>query len=277
MLRLVRLLRTLGFSINYSKVEGPTQRLVFLDVEVNTLEYTFSLPESKTQDLLTEVERVLHLKQITKRGLQSLIGRLNWAAQLIFGGRPHLRRLIDRQNTLRGPGHKTRVTEEMRDDLRWWMMHVEFFNGSMPIAESRPTTSVCIDACNSGGGGYHSGEWYHVAWSDWPEVSAYHINYKEVLALVPAVCLWGHMWRGKRVWIHSDNQTAVSIFNRGTARDPWVMDALRNIFWASAYFNFRIKAVYYPGCQNIVADAASRLTNPGGWNNLQKALETTFL
>ena len=274
---LMQLLRTLGFSINYSKVEGPKQKIVFLGVEINTREYTFSLPETKLRDLRNEVAHLMTVKQVTKRGLQSVIGKLNWAALLVYGGRPHIRRLIDRQNVLRGPNHKTRVTTDMREDLLWWMIHMEHFNGTMPIAESRPTSSVCIDACDSGGGGYHDGDWYHVAWRDWPEVQGHHINYKEVMALVPAVSLWGHAWRGKQVWVYSDNQAAVAIFNRGTAKDPRVMEALRNVFWASVHHDFRIQAIYYPGRYNVVADAASRLSNIGGWERLQKTLEFTHL
>ena len=274
---LMALLRRLGFSINYDKVEGPKQVLVFLGVEINTVSYTFSLTKSRVEELKGAVAQTLNLKQVTKRALQSIVGKLNWAAMVLYGGRPHLRRLIDRINCLRSPGHKTRVTSCMKSDLQWWIMNVELFNGTAPIAENRPSTSVCIDACDSGAGGYHNGDWYHMKWSDWPEVEPYHINYKEVLALVPAVCLWGPRWRGKQVVVYSDNQAAVSIFNRGTAKDSRIMDALRRVFWASVRDDFRIRAVYYPGYRNVLADAASRLSNPGGWKRLSNALMSTYI
>ena len=274
---LMAVLRKLGFSINYNKVEGPAMILTFLGVQINTLDYTLSLLERKLKELQQEAFSILGQKQISKRGLQSIVGKLNWGAQIILGGRQHMRRLKDRINSLQSPRHKSRITTCMQEDLLWWIRNANQFNGITPIAENRPVVSVCTDACDSGGGAYHQGEWCHVAWIDWPEVAALHINYKEVMALVPAVCLWGHTWRGQRVYVYCDNQAAVGIFNRGTAKDPLVMDALRNVFMASMVHDFRIHAIYYPGKQNIVADAASRLSDKGGWEKLMAALSHTYM
>ena len=274
---LIKTLRTLGFSINYNKVEGPTQVLTFLGVEINTQEYTLSLPEAKLNQLLAEVATTLSHKNATKRELQSLVGRLGWAAQVLYGGRAHLRRIIDRINSLQAPHHRSRLTEGVRADLIWWINNVRAFNGHTPISDSRSNTHVCIDACGAGAGGYAAGHWFHVRWADWPGSGSLHINYKEVLALAPAVDLWGEAWRGRRIYVYSDNQAAVGILNRGTAKDPFVMAVLRNIFWKSVFYNFRIYALYYPGYRNVVADAASRLGEAGGWGRLQEALRKTII
>ena len=273
---LLWVVRRLGFAVNYNKVIGPSHQLVFLGVQIDTWEYTLTLPQGKLRDLLEEAGRVAGLKQITKRELQSIVGKLSWASQCIYGGRAHLRRIIDRINVLGAPHHKTRVTEGIREDLRWWIENVRIFNGSIPIVESRPVTHVCIDASGDGAGGYTGGDWYHLPWLHWPEAAAHHINYKEVLALAPAVDLWGQHWSGHTVIIYSDNQAAVGILNRGTAKDPFVMSVMRRIFWASVFHDFRLKAVYYPGYLNRVADAASRLMEPGGRDRLQEALDHTF-
>ena len=44
---LIRLLRELGFSIAYNKVEGPTQKLIFLGIEIDTINMTVSFPGKK--------------------------------------------------------------------------------------------------------------------------------------------------------------------------------------------------------------------------------------
>ena len=274
---LMRLLRQLGFSINYNKVEGPTRSLTFLGVKFDTVTYTLSLPGVKVEQLKEDLQHTLTRRDINKRQLQSLVGRLSWASLVVYGGRPHIRRLINRINTLKNPCHKTRISSCMRADLQWWMENVDLFNGFTPIAEERPSTHICIDACTQGAGGYHQGQWYHVAWENWPGTDDLHINYKEVLALTPAVAVWGHLWRGKRVLVYSDNQAAVGIFNRGTAKNPFVMGALRNVFWASVVHDFRIKAIYYPGRLNVVADAASRLGSKDGWEHLHLALSNTYV
>ena len=275
--RLLSVLRQLGFSINYNKVVGPTKQLVFLGVSIDTDAFTLSLPKSKLQDLREELEATLVKHVISKRGLQSLVGKLNWASTVIYGGRTHLRQIIDRIIILKAPHHKTRVSAGIKDDLEWWIRNVALFNGYTPISESREATHVCIDACNAGGGGVYQGAWYHLPWQDWPGTEVKHINYKEVLALVPAVSLWAPDWSGKTVFVYSDNQAAVGILNRGTAKDPYVMGALRWVWHQSVVHNFRIRAIYYPGCLNIAADAASRLSERGGWDRLHRALHSMFL
>ena len=73
--------------------------------------------------------------------------------------------------------------------------------------------------------------------------------------------------------VYSDNTAAVSIINKGATKDPRVMDSLQNVFWLSAIFNFRLRALYYPGIRNTLADACSRLSDPGGVGQLQWALD----
>ena len=48
---LLALLIKLGFLINYDKVVGPSQSLVFLGIEINTVEMTVSLPDKKLIEL----------------------------------------------------------------------------------------------------------------------------------------------------------------------------------------------------------------------------------
>lgn len=100
-----------------------------------------------------------------------------------------------------------------------------------------------------------------------------HINHLEVLALEPAARLWCESWRNRSVTCYSDNQCAVGIINKGTTRNEKVMHSLRNVFWLSAVYNFKLKAIYYEGSRNLLADRASRLREPGGWDKLQWAIQ----
>jgi hypothetical protein len=136
---------------------------------------------------------------------------------------------------------------------------------------------VCIDACDFAGGGFYQGNIFNIPWHTWPGASEKHINYKEVLALEPAATLWAPDWANKRVFVYSDNQAAVHIINKGTAKDSFVMDSLRRVFWLSAVWNFKLKALYYPGNQNILADAASRLQEPWAMQALQTAMQHTMI
>ena len=277
LVELMSLVRRLGFSINYNKVEGPSRLITFLGVEINTDVYTLGLPEERVNELLCEARDFVNRRGATKRQLQSIAGKLNWAAQVVRGGRPHMRRLLDLITPLRAANHRCRLTRAAKCDLEWWIRFLSVFNGTTPIQDTRPLTPVCLDACPVAGGGYFDGEWFHVRWDHWEGASPLHINYKEVLALEPAAWLWGSKWANQRVTVHSDNQAAVGIINRGTAKHPFIMAALRRVFWLSAFHNFHIRAVYYPGERNTLADAASRLHEPGALSRLSTALAGTLL
>jgi hypothetical protein len=275
---LMRLVRELGFAINYSKVEGPSQRLTFLGIRLDTVNMTMELPQSKLLDLEQHLLTVKASSKVTKRQLQSLAGRLNWASQCVYGGRFHLRRLLDRITTLRCPWHRSRVTREMTLDINWWLDFLHAFNGSMPLVDARPATPISIDACTEAAGAFNCGDWVYTSFTtQWPQAAPLHINFKEVLALEPAATRWAHLWGGKKVFVHSDNQAAVAIINKGSCKNSFVMQSLRRVFWLSAVFNFRIKAVYYPGVSNAVADAVSRLHEKNGPRRLVGLLAATPL
>ena len=122
------------------------------------------------------------------------------------------------------------------------------FNGKCLFLERLPATDVQTDASTYGAGAFFRGD--------------LHINYKEVLAIILAAKRWGHQWRNHHVIIQSDNTTAVSIINKGTSKNPIIMGFLRELFWLSAIFNFRITAMHIPGISNPIADSISRLHDP---------------
>ena len=223
-----------------------------------------------------EVSTLHDSKSASKKQLQSLAGKLSWASQVIMGGRPHLRRILDQINRLVKPSHRTRITADMKADLSWWLCFAAQFNGNLPMIDYRQHISVCIDACPVAAGSFFQGQCMYMPFNAWPGSEDLHINYKEVLTLEPAAFKWCHQWRNRHVKVHCDNQCAVAIINRGTAKNPFVMDSLRRLFWLSAVFNFKISAVYYPGYCNNIADACSRLHEPDGWIKLQNSLKDCF-
>lgn len=268
---LLRLLRELGFHINYNKLEGPCQRLVFLGIVLDSASMTLSIPQSKIKEIKQCMNLFLASRKVNKRQIQSLAGKLNWITQCIYGGRFHMRRLLDSANKLRKPWHRTNVTKDMRQDILWWLNFMEVFNGTLAMVDCRPVSfPVCIDACKIAGGAFHQGDFVYKQWD--AQVAALPINYLEVLALEPAVERWAHLWTNKKVFIHCDNVTACILINKGTCKNQTVMAALRRIFWFSALYNFRIRAIYYPGDRNKLADGVSRLHEPNGLIRLQKAM-----
>lgn len=274
---LMKLLRRLGFSINYKKIEGPSNVLTFLGISLNTLNMTLELPETKLCSFKCDLMEFRSNVKVTKRQIQSILGKVNWATQCIYGGRFHMRRLLDKMCSLKKPWHRSRVTKDMKADIDWWIQFMDTFNGLTPMVECRPAAPVCIDACNVGAGAYYSGMCLYTPWSAWEGTYPLHINMKEVLALEPAANCWAPFWTNKKIFVHTDNITAASIINKGMAKEKVVMNSLRRIFWLSAKFNFRLQAVYYPGIRNVLADCISRIEEPGAGKKLDNALQTTYV
>lgn len=74
---LMRLLRELGFQLNYKKTEGPAQKLVFLGIVLNSIEMTISVPDEKLAELRDCLQTFLQRPKVIKREIQSLVGKLN--------------------------------------------------------------------------------------------------------------------------------------------------------------------------------------------------------
>ena len=264
---LLGVLRELGFWINYSKVEGPKQIITFLGIILNSVTMKLTLPKKKVDDLFKTLCNVKRKPKITKKQLQSLAGKLNWATQCVYGGRFYLRRLINSITKLARPWHRTRVTKDMLADIDWWLQFLSCFNGETDMVDPRPATPIHIDACNIAAGAYFKGHWVYTPFkTHWPAAQSMHINYKEVLSLEPAIAHWAPLLKNHKVIVHTDNLAAAAIINKGSSRDPFVMESLRRVFWWSASFNFRLHAIYIPGATNYMADCVSRLHEPNSFD-----------
>ena len=116
-----------------------------------------------------------------------------------------------------------------------------------------------MSSCGRGGGRFRVDLFYFNFIVDNAAWFPLHINHKEILAIVLAAKRWAPCWTNHRVIIHSDNQAAVQIINKGTTANEVMMDELRHLFWLSALYNFHLSAVYIEGSRNMIADAVSRL------------------
>ena len=64
---LMLVLRALGVRINYSKVEGPKQKLTFLGLELKCISRTLSLPSDKVRKLFNYQKHFMRKPKVTKK------------------------------------------------------------------------------------------------------------------------------------------------------------------------------------------------------------------
>jgi hypothetical protein len=125
-------------------------------------------------------------KKVTKLEVQKLIGKLNWAACVIRGGRPFMRRIIDLNCNIRESHHYVRLTLPAKADLAWWGVCLSIFNGTCGFACDAPLPSYCFasDVCYTGGGAFCAQDWFYANWeSDFPWVKSRHINEQELFTV----------------------------------------------------------------------------------------------
>ena len=269
----INLLTQLGFEINWKKIEPPTQSIDFLGVHINTVSRTLSLPANKLVEFQKLVSKWTLKCRASKKEIQKFLGKMNWAARVVRGGRTFMRRLIDLTCKLRAPHHRIWLGKEARADILWWKDGLSVFHGSTKFVADMPppSTHFWSDSCRSGGGAICGNDWFYVNYSvDHPKLVDNHINCLELATVLFSARRWGHLWSGKHIIVKCDNSASVYAINKGTSRAPVFMELLRELFWLSEKYAFRLSASHIKGDFNFVADAISQLHDPFYRRNLCK-------
>ena len=84
---LIALLRKLGFQINWKKIIDPSTRITFLGIEIDSIAMCLRLLDNKLIQFRQELSLFLKHKRASKKQLQSLAGKLNFCASVLYGGR----------------------------------------------------------------------------------------------------------------------------------------------------------------------------------------------
>lgn len=85
----------LGVPLAHEKTLGPTTKLVYLDLEIDTINMTIRIPVEKLQQLKAQLLSLLAKRKVTLKELQSLTGLLNFCIRAIPACRVFVRRLYD--------------------------------------------------------------------------------------------------------------------------------------------------------------------------------------
>ena len=135
---------------------------------------------------------------------------------------------------------------------------------------SEPDQLCATDACLVGAGGTFADSCFHCEFPDFIRKENLHINNLELLTIVVAVKLWGHLWKGKKLVLNCDNKSSVIVLNSGSSRDSFAQSCLREICFFAAIHLFQIKGVFISGSENRIPDFLSR------WNLNQQYQERFY-
>jgi len=263
---LLALFERLRVPVAPEKVEGPTTKLTFLGIEIDSELMILRLPHQKLRDLRILVTEWLEKMSDDKpscsvKDLQSLVGSLSHACKVVRPGRTFLRRMFQLLKGCKKNQPGVRLNLSFLSDLMWWHLFLEDWNGISMLENPEdgvPDVELHSDASGSFGCGAWTGNlWLQLQWPD--SVSHWSIAAKELAPIVIAALLWGDQWNNKLILVHCDNQAVVDVINSGSSKDDiLIMHLLRCIFFVSAHHSFAIRAVHIPGKNNTAADAISR-------------------
>ena len=274
---LTELLEKINAQTSPEKVIPPTHRLEFLGTTFDTQKMTMEVPGPKLEEILKELENWQHKVTATRQEIESLIGKLQFAARCVRPGRIFLARLI---NWLKGTDRKQGypIPTEAKKDIAWWYSYLREYNGiSLVWLHCNPNTDeiIATDACLTGFGGTSGHEYFK---GQFPKnLQGKNIALLEILAVLAAVRLWKHKLRGKFFWIHVDNEAVSTILNTGASKNEKLQEVLREIAYIAAQEQFVIKAKHIEGVTNRVPDWLSRWGDREARENFQKHCKTKNL
>jgi hypothetical protein len=259
--------KTWGVPLAEDKTVEPVQILTFLGIEFDTLKMELRLPSEKISEIKIMLELFMHVRKVTLRQLQSLIGLLNFACQVIALGRAFCRRLIDATCGVRKAHHKIRISKSIKEDLIMWQTFLSNYNGVTVMLDTAWTSADSIEFFTDSAGGkqrgfgiYFQGRWAQANWpNEWAENGTLaDITFLELFPVVVAISIWGLHLRNKKLTFNIDNKSVVYIINRKSSKSPRVMALVRTLVLQTLIHNIVIKAVHIPGKLNSIADSLSR-------------------
>lgn len=269
-----KLLDTMGIEENPEKACPPAACMIVLGILFDTIAMTLRLPDEKMAELILELKKWDQKETCTVKQMQSLVGKLNFAAGVVRSGRIYMARLINTlRNRLSNSTGTIKLSQENLNDVRWWLEHVKIYNGvpmeSLMVSKhwESPGSIWSSDSSGSGLGGWAQQTRHFFHFDLDKEWQQRDINSLECMALLLCVKKWSEQCRGKKVLVQCDNQTTVTIINSCSARDRFLQACLREIQHICALNSAEIRAVWLKTSQNEIADALSR------WNQHPKYAE----
>ena len=130
-----KLFADLGLEEAVEKSSKPSTVMVFLGVEFNTEQLSMKVPGEKIQELRSDLGLWVRKTTVTRRELQSIIGKLYWVSKMVRHSRPFIARLLQQLKDIHGLPDNKRVamSAECRKDMLWWSTYLRTFNGVSAI------------------------------------------------------------------------------------------------------------------------------------------------
>ena len=230
-----------------------------------------SIPDDKRERYKVSLEGLdLAAEEWGADELRSVVGQLSFCCRACRWGRGFMDATWD--GLIKADAGKlklVKVTEDMRWEMEFWK---RLLTGEEPEWEGRTAFDVVgerelvkgvhyttFDTDASGEFGWGARWVEERAAGKWAsEEATIGICWKELLAILQALRLWGAEWAGGAVTGSSDNVAAIAAVNSGRARAPQAREYLREIALLCTKHSIHLRMRHIAGALNVVPDKLSR-------------------
>ena len=250
---------TLGVPLAPHKVTVPSTECIFLGVMLDTNRKCALLPKEKLKEYQDDIKNTLKKSYISVRQLQSIIGKLSFAASVV-PGRAFLRRLIRLLPKSQSDKRAIKLKKSAKLDLQTWETFLKQYNGcsffrSLRIINGKQY-KLQSDASHKGFGGTFITNWVqHSFPTSWKK---HHITILEFYPLYVLIYMFGAKVSNSIVYFYCDNIAVVEIVNKLTSKNKIVMHFLRKLVILLVKMNIDLRAKHVPGLENVLCDRISR-------------------
>ena len=224
-----------------------------MGIIVDVDSHTFSIEETNLNEISRECVSAFIRTRLSKRELQSLLGKLLYISRCVKNSCAFLNRMLQTLRDHHDADH-TYPSEGFYQDLFWLLKFLESSNGVIRFCRDPVAYIVHVDATLS----HIGGAWGSLFYASEILFDDLAITQCEMYNIVVAAKLWGREWRDKVVNIKCDNESAVAVCSTGKTKSEFLNVCLYNLWLITAKYNIELRVSHIKGVNNVLADALSR-------------------
>lgn len=257
-----KLAMELGLQLSKKKCIPPCTEIDWLGYNINTCAMTIAIPTQKLLDINNECTRWYVGRKVNKTMVQSILGKLIFAANCVTHARKFVSRIL---NTLRGmtDGSWVTVGEQFMKDIQWFQAFAQLHNGVNIYDPPRQEEYIDCDSSLQGGGGNTKGHYY--IWRYTPEHKKRfkNIHHLEAINVLIAVRTLAPTLTGKnvRIVVSTDNMASSFALMTGRTSDMTLASCARELWLEATVNHYDIAIRHKLGVDIPLADALSRYHN----------------
>ena len=250
----------IGLPLAPEKLVKPTTRLVFLGLEIDSINQTFKVPAPKLQDSIQSINSMLSRTSCKVRKIQSLAGLLSFLCKALPAGRPFLRRLFD---AIKGQPrhHWVHINTGIKQDLQTWLSFLRIYNGLTPFPPLQSLRSTDLhlftDASLTGYGIVCGTHWAHGLFPPQERLNK-SMTWREFFPILVAVTIFCSDLADKKICFVTDNSGVYHIIKSLSSYSSDIMALVRPFILQCLKHNIHFTSSYIPSASNCLADALSR-------------------